>query len=105
MLKFRKLQIVVCDDKERACIELVNVINKVLEKQRISGEVRYYISGLELLKEIDNFQLVFLDMDMPVMDGMKVGEEIETKNPDCRIIIASSRESKLYKKRTTSLGI
>ena len=88
------MQIAVCDDKERVCIELVNVINRVLEKQGISGEVRYYTSGLELLKEIDRFQLVFLDMDMPVMDGMEVGEEIEIKNPDCRIVIASSREDR-----------
>lgn len=84
----------ICDDEELICKELMSVIYKVLEEQRITGEVEYFTSGRELLKEIERFGLVFLDMDMPDMDGMEVGREIEAENPECKIVVDSSREDR-----------
>ncbi|MDD6071444.1 MAG: LytTR family DNA-binding domain-containing protein [Clostridiales bacterium] len=94
MEKEEKMILGICDDEELICKELVSVIYKVLEEQRITGEVEYFTSGRDLLKEIDRFGLVFLDMDMPDMDGMEVGREIEAENPECKIVVASSREDR-----------
>lgn len=89
-----KLNLGICDDEELVCRELLDVMREVLKEEKIIGEVEYFSSGRDLLKEIRRFDLVFLDMDMPDMDGMEVGREIELKNPQCKIVIASSREDR-----------
>lgn len=53
------------------------------------SRVRIFTSGAALLREIENFDIVFLDLRMPQMDGIDVGKEILRRNPGCRIIIAS----------------
>lgn len=94
MEKEEKLILGICDDEELICKELMSVIHKVLEEQRITGKVEYFTSGRDLLKEIDRFGLVFLDMDMPDMDGMEVGRKIEAENQECKIVVASGREDR-----------
>lgn len=84
----------ICDDEGLICEELASVIHRVLEKHHLIGEVQYFKSGTDLLKEIYRFGLIFLDMDMPDMDGMEVGREAGKRNPDCQIVIASSREDR-----------
>lgn len=94
MKKRGKLDLGICDDEELICKELDSVIHRVLEKQQMIGDVQYFTSGRDLLKEINKFGLVFLDMDMPDMDGMEAGREVEKRNPDCRIVVASAREDR-----------
>lgn len=47
-----------------------------------------------MLAQIEKYDLVFLDIEMPQMDGIDVGLKIQKKNPNCRIIIASGREDR-----------
>lgn len=94
MEKRGKLILGICDDEELICKELASVIHKIMDEQKITGEVEYFTSGKDLLKVIDRVGLVFLDMDMPDLDGMEVGKEIEIRNPECKIVVASSREDR-----------
>lgn len=94
MEKKEKLIVGICDDEEMICKELASVIHKIMDEQKIKGEVEYFTSGKDLLKVIDRVGLVFLDMDMPDLDGVEVGKEIEMRNPECKIVVASSREDR-----------
>ncbi len=66
----------------------------VFDEEDMGYEIKEYASGKELLDQVDETDLVFLDIDMPEMDGIETGERIRDINPDCRIIIASGREDR-----------
>lgn len=91
----RNIHVAVCDDMELICQKLVSVICEVMEQEQIGGVVDYYTSGRDLLEQIEQYNLVFLDMDMPDdMDGVEVGRKIHIRNPKCRVIIESGREDR-----------
>lgn len=89
-----KVKIAICDDEEHARKELADGINLILQEEDIAYEIYCFSTGDELLEYIDDFQIVFLDMDMPELDGAIVGEKILQRNADCKIVIASGREDR-----------
>lgn len=88
------IEIAVCDDEEILRRKLKIMLYDILRGKGISGAVKDYALGMELLKDIKQFDLVFLDIDMPEMDGIEVGRKIQQKNPNCRIAMASGREDR-----------
>lgn len=89
-----KVNIAICDDEEQARKDLADKINLILEQEDLVYELFYYSTGYELLECIDDMQIVFLDMDMPELDGAIVGENVLQRNPDCKIVVASGREDR-----------
>jgi DNA-binding LytR/AlgR family response regulator len=83
------MRVAVCDDVEIFVDALVNIINVCDEKE---FELLKYTSGKELLDNIDKIDIVFLDIDMPEMNGFDVCREIEKRGTQCQIIIASGYE-------------
>lgn len=79
----------ICDDQT----EVVNVLEKMIaaiqEQWGCEWEILSFTSGEELLKHIQKIDVVFLDIEMPKMDGIQVGNKIKRKNPDCKIIMAT----------------
>ncbi len=88
-----KVNIAICDDEEQARKDLADKINLILEED-ITYEIFCFSTGYELLEYIDDLQIVFLDMDMPELDGAVVGERILQRNADCKIVVASGREDR-----------
>lgn len=89
-----RIEIAVCDDEEVLRRKLKIMLYDILKKEGISGTVKDYASGEELLEDIEQFDLVFLDIDMPGMNGIEVGRKIQQKNLNCRIAMASGREDR-----------
>lgn len=87
-------RIAICDDEEILRRKLKIMLYDILKEKRISGTVIDFALGTELIKEIEQFDLAFLDIDMPEMDGIEVGRRIQQKNPNCRIAMASGREDR-----------
>lgn len=88
------VKIAVCDDEEGIRDSLINVLRIILEKEDILYELYEFSSGVELLESKKSIQLLFLDMDMPGVDGIDVGMQIKETNPWCKIVIASGREDR-----------
>lgn len=88
------LRVAICDDEPERWNQLKGLIIKVFDEEDIGYEIKEYASGGDLLDQVDETDLVFLDIDMPEMDGIETGERIRDINPDCRIIIASGREDR-----------
>ncbi len=83
--------IAICDDCVPVATDLMNHIKGILRERRITAECRMFFSGEELLKSDDCFSIVFLDIEMPGMDGIEVGKKLRQRNPDCRIIMVTVR--------------
>lgn len=74
-----RIEIALCDDEEILRRKLKIMLYDILKKEGISGTVKDYASGEELLKDIEQFDLVFLDIDMPGMNGIDVGRKIQQR--------------------------
>ncbi|WP_342557279.1 response regulator [Lysinibacillus sp. FSL P4-0201] len=83
------MRIVLVDDEYLPLTRLKNL----LEKSNVSGIeiVGEYTDSLELLKDIEILQpnVVFLDIVMPDMDGLALGEKIQEKIPDVEIVFTT----------------
>ncbi len=81
----------ICDDQVEIVKVLEGMIAAIQREWGYKWEVFIFTSGDELLKHIQKMDAVFLDIEMPKMDGIQVGKEIMENNPDCRIIMATGR--------------
>ena len=87
------LSIAVCDDEVIECCNMARKIKDILEEMKIPCIIRQFRSGGELLQALESFDIVFLDIIMRDMDGMKTAEIFREKASDkILIFVSSSRE-------------
>ncbi len=87
------LSIAVCDDAviEGCC--MAKRIKEMMEEMKIPCIIRQFQSGGELLQALESFDIVFLDIIMQDLDGMKTAQIFREKAPDkILIFVSSSRE-------------
>lgn len=86
------MQIAVCDDEK----VFQNAIRKELEEYYgiLEVEITMFLSGEALLQEVQKnpgeFQIIFLDIEMSGMDGIKTAEKIREWNPHVPILFLTS---------------
>lgn len=86
----RKITIGICDDNAAALDNLEKIITEYLYTTKEEGELLLFQSGENLLPHIESLDILFLDIEMPGMDGIEAGRHVAEKNPDCKIIMATS---------------
>jgi DNA-binding LytR/AlgR family response regulator len=83
------MKIGICDDEPLMTTMLKRIIEEILRKPDIKVEISTFLSGGELIERIDDLDAVFLDIEMPELDGFEAGNVIMKRNPNCKIIIAT----------------
>lgn len=87
------LSIAVCDDEILECADIAQRIKAILEEMKTPYVIRQFNSGKELLHSQGDFDIVFLDIMMQDMDGMKTAELFRKKSfSKILIFLTSSRE-------------
>lgn len=87
------LSIAVCDDEVIECCNMARKIKEILEDMKIPCIIRQFQSGGELLQALESFDIIFLDIIMQDLDGMKTAQIFREKAFDkILIFISSSRE-------------
>ena len=87
------LSIAVCDDEVIECCNMAKRIKDILEDMKIPCIIRQFRSGGELLQALESFDIVFLDIIMQDLDGMKTAQDFRKKASDkILIFVSSSRE-------------
>lgn len=85
------LKIGICDD-EKIIIEILEEkIREILDRREITVEIKVFYTGKKLLEKVSELDVVFLDIEMPDLDGIQTGELINQRNAECKIIMATSR--------------
>ena len=104
-----KFRLALCDD-EQFFIEDIKQYLKAYESETNNGIiVSEYNSGIELLKDMGdngrNWDILFLDVDMPMMSGTEVAKEIRTKYGNVVICYITSYMEYAYQAfETEALG-
>lgn len=84
-----QIKIGICDDQKIILQELQKLVSDYLKQNEIDSEIVAFVDGEKMLARAEEFQIVFLDIEMPKMDGIELGRRIKEKNKECRIIMAT----------------
>ena len=87
----KQLEIGICDDEILAVRQLTRLVQQVGEQKDLICNIDTFTSGEQLLQEVEKMDIVFLDIEMPNLDGITVGNKIRKINKNCKIIIATGR--------------
>ena len=91
------MKILVCDDEQAVCTELVQLLLGYAGEKGIAIEAEAVYSGMDAerrLKSVE-YDLLFLDIEMKNMDGVSLGCRIrdEYKNYTLQIIFISAKQN------------
>ncbi|MDE5907170.1 MAG: LytTR family DNA-binding domain-containing protein [Lachnospiraceae bacterium] len=87
------LSIAVCDDEVIERCNMERKVKEILDDMKVSYIIRQFGSGQELLLAVENFDIVFLDIIMCELDGMKTAQIFRKRAFDkILIFVSSSRE-------------
>lgn len=78
-------KVAICDDDKKVCAEIEKIILEYGENNMISLDIEVFYAGQDLLKQVNkegSFDLVFLDIEMQPINGVKIGREIREKFKD-----------------------
>lgn len=91
------IRIAVCDDEAILTAYFKEEIGKAFAAATPAlVEIDAYTSPLELLKNL-KYDLIFLDIDMPEMDGFETAQKIADKDRNAVVVFISSHEHLVYK--------
>lgn len=85
----------VCDDERILARRLEQSLSELFAERGAAAEIALFLSGEELLKAAESLDLVFLDIDMPGMDGIETGKRLNRRNPECKIVMVSAMEDRM----------
>lgn len=101
-----KLFLAICDDDADILSVVSGAIVSDFHKHDISAEVELFRRAKDLesrMRERD-FELLFLDIDMPGMDGITFAKKLRAGNSRTEIIFVSNREDKVFDALRTNPG-
>ncbi len=88
------IKIAICDDEAAAVTLQLDIVQSSLQSCGIGYVATSYNQSQNLLADIadDHFfyDLILLDIEMPVLDGMQLAKQIKTYLPDVKIIFVTS---------------
>lgn len=85
------LEIAICDDEMPMVQNLEEMVEGIPERHQETARVSVYVSAEKLLEQISHTDIVFLDIEMPGIDGIAAGKRIRENNRNCHIIMATGR--------------
>lgn len=94
----KKLQLAVCDDDTEVLDIIASSIVSAFRKngQEVSLEMFKGPGTLAKRMKETHFDLLFLDIDMPKMDGIEFASMVQKQKIDTEIIFVSNREDRVF---------
>lgn len=86
------IKIGICDDEMGIRAFLDCVITDYFMQKGLLFEVKKYATGTALLQSREQFDMIFLDISMPGLDGIEIGRQIRKNDQDVKIIYITAYE-------------
>lgn len=90
------LFIAICDDNIVECTRLSQKIQKMLSAREIEAVMMDFYSGQALSAYRQNFDILFLDIKMAVMDGLETAKILKERGQEFILIFITSAEEYVY---------
>jgi len=91
-------RIAICDDEQVICSQIENFILKYAAESNEKIDTQVFYSGEELVRFLEmgqNFDLIFLDIELNLINGIEVGKKIreEMDNQILHIVYVSGKDN------------
>ena len=92
------MRIIICDDDPVFLDEMSGRIQAYFEKQGSNVAIMTVLDGNELLRMLGNYpaDAVFLDIDMPGINGFETAGAVKKQYPDCILVFCSCHNELVY---------
>lgn len=92
------IRIAIVDDEKIILNSIHKKIEKILYDLNTESEIQDFTSGKTALKEITkmNFDIVFLDIDMPDVSGMEIAKKIRIQDEKLEIVFITNKDELVY---------
>lgn len=84
------IKIAVCDDECNIRNELVRYIDEYFKTLNYHKMVNTYSSGIKLLESRIQFDIIFLDIDMPQLNGIQTAIELRKRDVNSKIVYVTN---------------
>lgn len=93
-----RLKVAVCDDESRALVIISSAVEGIFKDMGTEAVLEKFLGPSELLDRMTvvSFDLIFLDISMPKMDGIRLGKEIKAQGSGASIVFISSRTDRMF---------
>ena len=88
------LNIAICDDDKYFLDSFCQKIKSVLSD--VKADIYFYLSGKELIDNISNMDVVFLDVDMPQMSGGETARQIRQLDSNKILVFVTNYDEFVY---------
>jgi len=97
------IKICIAEDHELFRIGLRHVLNEIPNTKLLCEAS----NGLELIKSLKSHlpDIIFMDINMPVLDGIETTKQIREKYPNIKIIVLTAAKDASYFEQLVSMGI
>lgn len=92
------IKIAICDDEQPMVDALKKRFDDFFKNDNMEYEISLYTNGNQLLEDNNKnpYDVLFLDIDMPQIDGIKVAENIRSVNSNMIIIFVTNKENLVF---------
>ena len=83
----------VCDDESVIVKQITGILEDLLKEKGLVAEVREYTNSRELYYDVYDdvyFDIVFLDIEMPDLNGFDIAKLLKEKQPECLVIFLTA---------------
>ncbi len=84
------LRIGIADDERAAVVKLSRYVKEFMDKKGQDVKIDEYENGIKLEDRSALYDLVFLDIDMPEMNGIELAQKIRLTNRKLRIVYVTN---------------
>lgn len=88
------MNIGLCDDNNEAMLLLSGLIEKAAKARNQKVNIDCYYTGQSIIEKCEIYDAIFMDIEMPEINGIDVGREIKRINPSCILIMATAYDDK-----------
>ena len=97
-----KIRVVIADDHAIMRVGIRNILSRSNEIC-VVGEASNGAEAIQLISEL-NPDVLILDMEMPVMDGVEVARRLQATNSPVRILVLSAYDDRQYILEMLNMG-
>lgn len=93
------IKIAICDDNKYALDMMNECLTQSFNQHKTEFEIHTFMNGERLLNDISflNFDVIFLDIDMPGLDGFEVAHKLKEGNYNCFIIFITNYSELVFR--------
>ncbi|MFR8167863.1 MAG: LytR/AlgR family response regulator transcription factor [Lachnospiraceae bacterium] len=92
----KRIRIAICDDDSIGRGLLQESLEYLLQENNLQADISSYCSGQELLREQNRYDILFLDIRMPKINGIRTAEKYREWYEDTIIIFLTSYEDYVF---------